>query len=497
MWTRLLGGMSSLNRPSTTFRIYNLTLKQNVLNENFLLTTTSNYNFQPCCFRYKPKWAQNIAKTSSCQNALNHFDSFYKPVYGHKWPLVRISLLSLSKYSAVINKYADAYKFKERLIGLGTEDFVKKARTRLQLANFQTLQNSSAYSSLQLKEYNSSLNFKDEKVNEISLFKEDVSEYDVKTGQFIDPIYDELYKDNINVFVPTMRVLSEKDQLMRDELKLNAFEPRDIKVHKEQPQSVSITENIEAFVFSKGDVTDFPQPKSYNAKCTGYYLMDAASVMPVISLDIQPDDKVLDMCAAPGGKSMLIMQCLNMDSGGSLTCNDSSLSRLKRLRSNLMSYYPGDVYSKVAVLNHQGSQIENCAYNKVLVDAPCTADRHVLKEEDNNLFKPSRTRERLAFMDQQKKLLVSAIRCCTVGGNIVYSTCTLAPAQNDGVIQAAVEELTETTQIEVVIEDLASLVDSFSDTFTFFENSRFGQTILPSLSNNFGPMYFAKLRRIK
>ena len=253
------------------------------------------------------------------------------------------------------------------MFNLGTEDFVKRARNQLQAQQASAAEStSSQFNNISLNESYSLSDSEQELTNQISeTSKESSSEYELPIGQSIDPLYDDIYKDNIDVFVPTTKVQSEKDQLIREELEYSTFEPRDIHVRIEQPEFLNINKNIEAFVFPKGDVTEFPPSKSYNNRCSGYYLMDAASVMPVLALDVQPDDDVLDMCAAPGGKAMLILQCLDSDSGGSLLCNDSSLSRLNRLRNVLTTYYPEDVYRSVTVWNRQGGQIHSCLFDKV------------------------------------------------------------------------------------------------------------------------------------
>ena len=78
----------------------------------------------------------------------------------------------------------------------------------------------------------------------------------------------------------------------------------------------------------------------------------------------------------------------------------------------------------------------------------------------------------------------------------MYSTCTLSPPQNDGVIQATLEKIWQETDINITVQDLSAIRDRFRDTFFFYKDSRFGQLVVPHLTANFGPMYFCKLKRL-
>ncbi|CAL1544947.1 unnamed protein product [Lymnaea stagnalis] len=451
--------------------------------------------------RYKNKWAVNLKKEPNCQLALNNFDAFYRPYYGAEWPSVRISLLSMPKYCAVLNKYGHEEKIESQLGDLTLLNFTEYARyfQQKKIKNNQngaTLELKSESKEVPVVSKNKKLSFNPQMTKvypDETHLKETAYKADIEV---LEPYKEELYKDNLNVFVPTEQVYSEKEQIIKEEMSINAFQPRDIGINIIQPKSVNISRFVDAFVFPKGDISQFPQPRPRYG-IHGYYLMDAASVMPVLALDVQPRDNVLDLCAAPGGKTFTILQSLDLESGGSLICNDLSQSRLNRLKNVLSSHFPPDISEQVVITKKNGIEALTPVFDKVLVDVPCNADRHVVTEDDNNLFKISRTHERLSLMEIQKELLLSAIKSCVRGGTIVYSTCTLSPAQNDGVIQAALEELWETSEIEVAVEDLTSLADLFQDVFKFHKQSKYGKVILPNLLNNFGPSYFAKLKRIK
>ena len=90
----------------------------------------------------------------------------------------------------------------------------------------------------------------------------------------------------------------------------------------------------------------------------------------------------------------------------------------------------------------------------------------------------------------------AGIRSCRPGGIVVYSTCSLSPVQNDGVVAATLEHVWHHTGIEVVVEDIRTSINCFAPMFKFFDGCRYGNLVLPNLVSNFGPMYFSRIRRI-
>ncbi|XP_061860349.1 5-methylcytosine rRNA methyltransferase NSUN4 [Colius striatus] len=262
------------------------------------------------------------------------------------------------------------------------------------------------------------------------------------------------------------------------------------------PPRASVTSNIRCYTFPRGDITRFRPARPDALGLLDYYLMDAASLLPVLALCVQPDDFVLDLCAAPGGKTLALLQtglC------GHLAANDISISRTKRLYQILQSYVPREVRETVSVTSHDGrdwQQLEGGTFHKVLVDVPCTTDRHSVTEVDNNIFHKRRTKERQMLPMLQLQLLMAGILATKPGGEVVYSTCSLSPLQNECVIERAVEVAGAQFDISVQVEDLSHFQLLFQDTFSFFPECRVGQLVLPHLTANFGPTYFCKLRRL-
>ena len=91
-------------------------------------------------------------------------------------------------------------------------------------------------------------------------------------------------------------------------------------------------------------------------------------------------------------------------------------------------------------------------YDKILVDVPCTTDRKSVQDNDNNIFKSTRVRERLRLPELQADILFHALKLVKKGGNVVYSTCTLSPVQNDGVVHMALKKIWEETSYKFVVK---------------------------------------------
>ncbi|KAJ6659455.1 hypothetical protein lerEdw1_018689 [Lerista edwardsae] len=282
-----------------------------------------------------------------------------------------------------------------------------------------------------------------------------------------------------------------------------AYEPAGAWTETSEPQteplpshSVSISPNIKCYTFPKGDISLFPPARPDALGILGYYLLDAASVLPVLALNVQPGDLVLDLCAAPGGKTLALLQtgCCRQ-----LAANDLSTSRTGRLRDVLSSYLPKELRNVVRISSWDGRKfgdLEVNTYDRVLVDVPCTTDRHSVMEEENNMFVNMRKGERQMLPMLQLELLVSGVLAAKPGGEVVYSTCSLSQLQNEYVVERAVELLTIQYNIRVQVEDLSYFRKMFQDTFSFFPDCRLGELILPHLTANFGPMYFCRLRKL-
>ncbi|XP_005866079.1 PREDICTED: 5-methylcytosine rRNA methyltransferase NSUN4 isoform X2 [Myotis brandtii] len=307
----------------------------------------------------------------------------------------------------------------------------------------------------------------------------------------------------VNNFAACDHVSDELEQLHARDFVNKAhshgeLEPESGQTTAPSPASWACSPNLRCFTFTRGDVSRFPPARLGSLGVMDYYLMDAASLLPVLALGLQPGDTVLDLCAAPGGKTLALLQtgcCRN------LAANDLSTSRTGRLHKVLHSYVPQDVRdkSRVRVTSWDGrkwGELEGDTYDRVLVDVPCTTDRHSLHEEENNIFQRSRKKERQMLPMLQVQLLAAGLLATKPGGYVVYSTCSLSHLQNEYVVQGAIELLANQYNIEVRVEDLTHFRKLFMDTFSFFPSCQVGELVIPNLMANFGPMYFCKMCRL-
>ncbi|XP_026170114.1 5-cytosine rRNA methyltransferase NSUN4 [Mastacembelus armatus] len=288
----------------------------------------------------------------------------------------------------------------------------------------------------------------------------------------------------------------EAQPCLQEESSCVAVRESDVGAKQQSPLPLSL--NIKCVVFPRGDITRFKPARPDMHGLLGYYLMDAASVLPCLALDVQEGHSVLDLCAAPGGKTLALLQTQAIRF---LCVNDASVSRTSRLRKVLHSYVPKQFLTdgNLRITSFDGTkwgEIERNSFDRVLIDVPCTTDRHSLMEDDNNIFSKSRIGERRRLPQLQLELLLAGIEAACPGGEIMYSTCTLSQIQNQSVVEQAICLSRENHGIRLEVVDLRPLTHMFKKTFHFAPSLHLGEMVIPHLAANFGPIYMCKLKRL-
>jgi len=174
------------------------------------------------------------------------------------------------------------------------------------------------------------------------------------------------------------------------------------------------------------------------------YLQSLSSMIPSLVLNPTPNDNVLDITAAPGSKTTQ-MACI-MGNTGEIIANDKSRVRLYKLEANLKQQ--GVTNTKITYMPAQMLWKKFPEYfDKTLVDVPCSMEGRFYTQ-DLKSFQDWSTNKIDYLQDVQKYILFSAISATKVGGEIVYSTCTLSPEENEAVIDWILKK----TQGNVVVK---------------------------------------------
>ncbi len=169
-----------------------------------------------------------------------------------------------------------------------------------------------------------------------------------------------------------------------------------------------------------------------------YYLQEPSAMTPANRLPIEPGDKVLDVCAAPGGKATELGARLN--GTGVLMANDISNSRAKGLLKNIEVFGIGNVL----VLSEEPGKLEGYFpeyFDKILIDAPCSGEGMFRK--DKKMVKAWEEHGPEFFAKIQRSIITQAARMLKPGGMILYSTCTFDPQENEGTIAYLKEQYPE------------------------------------------------------
>jgi 16S rRNA (cytosine967-C5)-methyltransferase len=161
-----------------------------------------------------------------------------------------------------------------------------------------------------------------------------------------------------------------------------------------------------------------------------WWVQDAASAIPARLLGAKPGGRVLDLCAAPGGKTAQLIKA-----GYAVTALDSDAGRMERLKENLARLH----YTAETVVADAGNYAPASPYAGVLLDAPCSATG-TFRRHPEVIWHRS-TGDVAGRVRLQRALLTNAFRCLDAGGVLVYCVCSLEPAEGEGQVEWALDAL--------------------------------------------------------
>lgn len=218
----------------------------------------------------------------------------------------------------------------------------------------------------------------------------------------------------------------------------------------------------------------------------GYYtIQGASSMLPVLNLDIKENQTVVDLCAAPGGKSTHIAALL--DNTGVLYCNDVCKDRIYALKSNLFRMG----VTNAIITNMDAADFYVGKVDRVLLDAPCSGTGVISKDQTIKTSKSPGEIKKISKI--QKKLILHAFDMLKSGGVMVYSTCSILVEENENVVDFL---LSKRSDAKIAEPD----VGVGRDGFTNFRSENYNGTlsrakrIYPHVHNMDG-FFYCKIRK--
>ena len=224
-----------------------------------------------------------------------------------------------------------------------------------------------------------------------------------------------------------------------------------------------------------------------------YYVQEISSMLPMLVLKPTSEDIILDLCASPGSKTT--QAAAMMKNSGTILANEVSMSRVGILNANLERCG----VSNVIVTRKEGvafcermQKKSKLRFDKILVDAPCSGEGTLRKSPKTFLMWNENMIKKIAGV--QRRLSEAAIKLLKVGGEMVYSTCTLAPEEDEMIVQNLLDKF------DVEIQDI-KLPLKFREGITKWEEKTFSPELKKCLrlypqDNNTDGFFVAKIKKL-
>ncbi len=229
------------------------------------------------------------------------------------------------------------------------------------------------------------------------------------------------------------------------------------------------------------------------------YFLDSASVLAALCLPLDGATDILDLCAAPGGKTLVLASRMPVDAN--LSSNERSPERKHRLSVVVETCLPTSISERVKTSCSDGATWctrQSECFDRILLDAPCSSERHVIADPKYlNSWSPSRIK---TVTTEQWSLLSSAYRLLSPEGILLYSTCALCPEENDGMIERLYKKFNKEGDAFSLMSpapDLSEISDFAKITLPGFEQTKYGYMIMPDKQNGAGPIYFSIIKKNK
>jgi len=220
-----------------------------------------------------------------------------------------------------------------------------------------------------------------------------------------------------------------------------------------------------------------------------YYLQSVAPMLPAFILDPNPSDIVIDMCAAPGGKATHLAQIMNNE--GNLILIERNRNRIPALDYNLRRMG----VSNSIVINDDAVNLSkmNLKADKILLDAPCTGEGLIRQDSSRKRSKTMKDINKLSTI--QKKLLKTGLNALNPGGQLLYSTCSIAPEENELVIDDVLKDNSDFAIVNIPSNyGVEGIIEVYNKTLR--EDIKYSQRLYPHLHNTIG-FFISLIEKVK
>lgn len=216
-----------------------------------------------------------------------------------------------------------------------------------------------------------------------------------------------------------------------------------------------------------------------------FYPMNASSLLPVLALNPQPGELILDACAAPGGKTLFIHDLTK--GKGQIIANDLSLSRSNRMKQAFTDYQADNIkvwHKKAEIIFKRYLNY----FDKILVDAPCSSEKHVFNSAKHlQQWTPGRIKQ---LQYRQIALISGLILALKPGGTMVYATCAITPEENEMVVNKILKKKSHLVELKEI--KIPTMLEH-----GLKEHSNFPpkMVIRTPLQENLNPIFVAKFEK--
>ncbi len=230
-----------------------------------------------------------------------------------------------------------------------------------------------------------------------------------------------------------------------------------------------------------------------------FYIQDLSSILATVVLNPKPNEKILDMCAAPGSKTTHIASLT--ENKADITANDIEVSRMNSLRNVIEQFGVQNITFTKREGQYFGKE-EPVTYDKVILDAPCSGEGRIFLNGEKPLRFWS-TKKVKIYSIIQKELIESAFRTLKHGGEMIYSTCTLEPQENEGIVTWLLNKYpnSKLKEIDIIKDENFKRFKKYTEPgISHWSNNDYHKDITKSIrvipSSDMMGFYIAKIQKI-